>query len=199
MPQSTACRLSSSNFGEWPPRDFLTLTIGDRTAHWRYLEAPVVPHVVSVLFGIRGGQRSARRAVVRVGAPPALCEFLRHEANGRGPARMQAVEHSNRAIRGDVVRPSDEYFVHREAQDTVGLRRAHLPHPLKISHTPKAPDLYLLNACVVTRRQVGCLVPRSAASRCRPLPFLPGSDVRRVHELARRTVNRTKHRRDDGR
>ncbi|MEU9213970.1 SMI1/KNR4 family protein [Streptomyces sp. NPDC048415] len=44
----------------------------------------------------------------------------------------------------------DEYFVYGEAQDPVSIRPEYLPHTLKISHTPEATDVYLLNPCVVT-------------------------------------------------
>jgi hypothetical protein len=44
----------------------------------------------------------------------------------------------------------EEYFVYGEAQDPVSIRREYLPHTLKISHTPDATDVYLLNPCVVT-------------------------------------------------
>ncbi|GAB3002922.1 hypothetical protein GCM10023080_080740 [Streptomyces pseudoechinosporeus] len=44
----------------------------------------------------------------------------------------------------------EEYFVYGEAQDPVSIRPEYLPHTLKISHTPEATDVYLLNPCVVT-------------------------------------------------
>ncbi|MFC4465346.1 SMI1/KNR4 family protein [Streptomyces xiangluensis] len=44
----------------------------------------------------------------------------------------------------------EEYFVYGEAQDPVSFRPEYLPHTLKISHTPEATDVYLLNPCVVT-------------------------------------------------
>ncbi|MET9736203.1 SMI1/KNR4 family protein [Streptomyces sp. NPDC006458] len=44
----------------------------------------------------------------------------------------------------------EEYFVYGEAQDPVSLRPEYLPHTLKVSHTPEATDVYLLNPCVVT-------------------------------------------------
>jgi hypothetical protein len=44
----------------------------------------------------------------------------------------------------------EEYFVYGEDQDPVAIRPEYLPHTLKISHTPEATDVYLLNPCVVT-------------------------------------------------
>ncbi|AZQ39929.1 SMI1/KNR4 family protein [Streptomyces cyaneochromogenes] len=44
----------------------------------------------------------------------------------------------------------EEYFVYGEAQDAVSSRPEYLPYTLKISHTPEATDVYLLNPCVVT-------------------------------------------------
>ncbi|MGI3201371.1 SMI1/KNR4 family protein [Streptomyces sp. GLT-R25] len=44
----------------------------------------------------------------------------------------------------------DQYFVYGEAQDPVSIRPEYLPHTLKISHTPDATDVYLLNPGVVT-------------------------------------------------
>lgn len=43
----------------------------------------------------------------------------------------------------------EEYFVYGESQDPTSLRPEYLPHTLKISHTPNATDVYLLNPCVV--------------------------------------------------
>ncbi|WP_181359180.1 hypothetical protein [Streptomyces sporangiiformans] len=44
----------------------------------------------------------------------------------------------------------EDCFVYGEAQDPVSFRLEYLPHTLKISHTPEATDVYLLNPCVVT-------------------------------------------------
>ncbi|WP_326815241.1 SMI1/KNR4 family protein [Streptomyces sp. NBC_01762] len=44
----------------------------------------------------------------------------------------------------------EEYFVYGEAQAPFLLRPEYMPHTLKISHTPEATDVYLLNPCVVT-------------------------------------------------
>lgn len=44
----------------------------------------------------------------------------------------------------------EEYFVYGEDQDPAAIRPEYLPHTLKISHTPEATDVYLLNPCVVT-------------------------------------------------
>ncbi|MFE4535223.1 SMI1/KNR4 family protein [Streptomyces scopuliridis] len=44
----------------------------------------------------------------------------------------------------------EEYFLYDEPQDPTSLRPEYLPHTLKISHTPNATDVYLLNPCVVT-------------------------------------------------
>ncbi|MFI6351877.1 SMI1/KNR4 family protein [Streptomyces sp. NPDC050743] len=44
----------------------------------------------------------------------------------------------------------EEYFVYGEAQDPVSIRPEHVPHTLKISHTPEATEVYLLNPCVVS-------------------------------------------------
>ncbi|MYW68589.1 SMI1/KNR4 family protein [Streptomyces sp. SID8379] len=43
----------------------------------------------------------------------------------------------------------EEYFVYGEAQDPLSFRPAYLPDTLKISHTPNATDVYLLNPHVV--------------------------------------------------
>nr|WSX75538.1 SMI1/KNR4 family protein [Streptomyces sp. NBC_00899] len=46
---------------------------------------------------------------------------------------------------------SDEnYYVYGEEQDPCLMRAEYLPHALKISHTPHATDVYLLNPLVVT-------------------------------------------------
>ncbi|WP_405015819.1 SMI1/KNR4 family protein [Kitasatospora sp. NBC_00070] len=46
---------------------------------------------------------------------------------------------------------SDElYYVYGEEQDSFLMRDEYLPHMLKISHTPGATDVYLLNPLVVT-------------------------------------------------
>ncbi|MGW7264901.1 SMI1/KNR4 family protein [Streptomyces sp. NPDC054842] len=50
----------------------------------------------------------------------------------------------------DVRVEDDEYFVYGEEQDTLSFRPEYLAHTLKISHTPNATDVYLLNPCVVT-------------------------------------------------
>ncbi|MEU1599644.1 SMI1/KNR4 family protein [Streptomyces sp. NPDC005708] len=44
----------------------------------------------------------------------------------------------------------EEYFIYGEAQDPVSIRPEYVPHTLKISHTPEATEVYLLNPCVVT-------------------------------------------------
>ncbi|MEV4972203.1 SMI1/KNR4 family protein [Streptomyces scopuliridis] len=44
----------------------------------------------------------------------------------------------------------EEYLRYGEPQDPTSLRPEYLPHTLKISHTPNALDVYLLNPCVVT-------------------------------------------------
>ncbi|WP_030223444.1 SMI1/KNR4 family protein [Streptomyces bikiniensis] len=44
----------------------------------------------------------------------------------------------------------EEYFLYGEAQSPTTLRPEYLPHTLKISHTPNATDVYLLNPCVLT-------------------------------------------------
>ncbi|MFD3379776.1 MULTISPECIES: SMI1/KNR4 family protein [unclassified Streptomyces] len=44
----------------------------------------------------------------------------------------------------------EEYFVYGDAQDPAWIRPEYLPHLLKISHTPDATDVYLLNPRVVT-------------------------------------------------
>ncbi|WP_329450816.1 hypothetical protein OG894_12620 [Streptomyces sp. NBC_01724] len=44
----------------------------------------------------------------------------------------------------------EEYFVYGEAQAPFLLRPEYVPHTLKISHTPEATEVYLLNPCVVT-------------------------------------------------
>lgn len=44
----------------------------------------------------------------------------------------------------------EEYFVYGEAQDPVSIRPEYVPHTLKISHTPEATEVYLLNPCVVS-------------------------------------------------
>ncbi|MFE9558817.1 hypothetical protein ACFYMW_37330 [Streptomyces sp. NPDC006692] len=51
----------------------------------------------------------------------------------------------------DSERVSDEeYFLYGEDQDPTTLHPEYLPHTLKISHTPNATDVYLLNPCVLT-------------------------------------------------
>ncbi|MGW5178534.1 SMI1/KNR4 family protein [Streptomyces sp. NPDC004082] len=50
----------------------------------------------------------------------------------------------------DVRVEDDEYFVYGEDQDTLSFRPEYLTHTLRISHTPNATDVYLLNPCVVT-------------------------------------------------
>ncbi|MFB7591970.1 SMI1/KNR4 family protein [Streptomyces sp. NPDC056169] len=44
----------------------------------------------------------------------------------------------------------EEYFLYGEDQSPTSLRPEYLPHTLKISHTPNATDIYLLNPCVLT-------------------------------------------------
>ncbi|MEU1597489.1 SMI1/KNR4 family protein [Streptomyces sp. NPDC005708] len=44
----------------------------------------------------------------------------------------------------------EEYFIYGEAQDPGSIRPEYVPHTLKISHTPEATEVYLLNPCVVT-------------------------------------------------
>ncbi|MEV5086182.1 SMI1/KNR4 family protein [Streptomyces sp. NPDC056159] len=44
----------------------------------------------------------------------------------------------------------EEYFVYGEAQDPVSTRPEYVPHTLKISYTPEAIEVYLLNPCVVS-------------------------------------------------
>lgn len=52
---------------------------------------------------------------------------------------------------GDDARITDEeYFVYGEAQAPFLLRAEYVQHTLKISHTPEATEVYLLNPCVVT-------------------------------------------------
>ncbi|MBC9712815.1 SMI1/KNR4 family protein [Streptomyces sp. TRM66268-LWL] len=50
----------------------------------------------------------------------------------------------------DVAVPDEEYFVYGEQQATFSYRPEYLARTLKISHTPDATDVYLLNPCVVT-------------------------------------------------
>lgn len=44
----------------------------------------------------------------------------------------------------------EEYYVYGEEQDPCTMRPEYLPHTLKISDTPNATDVYLLNPLVVT-------------------------------------------------
>ncbi|MGW1803040.1 SMI1/KNR4 family protein [Streptomyces sp. NPDC001984] len=44
----------------------------------------------------------------------------------------------------------EDYYIYGEDQDPCTLRAEYLPHMLKISHTPNATDVYLLNPLVVT-------------------------------------------------
>lgn len=44
----------------------------------------------------------------------------------------------------------EEYYVYGDEQDPCLMRAEYLPHMLKISHTPGATDVYLLNPLVVT-------------------------------------------------
>ncbi|MFB7356061.1 SMI1/KNR4 family protein [Streptomyces gardneri] len=44
----------------------------------------------------------------------------------------------------------EEYFLYGEGQAPTTLRPEYLRHTLKISHTPNATDVYLLNPCVLT-------------------------------------------------
>ncbi|MFI0718030.1 SMI1/KNR4 family protein [Streptomyces sp. NPDC021224] len=51
---------------------------------------------------------------------------------------------------GDIRASDEEYFLYGDSQDSTSLRPEYLPQTLKISHTPNATDVYLLNTCVVT-------------------------------------------------
>ncbi|MFE2544109.1 SMI1/KNR4 family protein [Actinacidiphila glaucinigra] len=51
---------------------------------------------------------------------------------------------------GGVRAEDEEYFVYGDAQDPVSMRPEYVRHTLKISHTPEATEVYLLNPCVVT-------------------------------------------------
>ncbi|MFF3068889.1 SMI1/KNR4 family protein [Kitasatospora sp. NPDC057936] len=46
--------------------------------------------------------------------------------------------------------PDEDYYAYGEEQDPCLMRAEYLPHTLKISHTPNATDVYLLNPLVVT-------------------------------------------------
>lgn len=50
----------------------------------------------------------------------------------------------------DVQIDDADYFVYDETQSQTSLRPEYLAHTLKISETPDATDVYLLNPCVVT-------------------------------------------------